>query len=517
MLSVALIVKNEEEVLDRCLNSIKGLWAELVIVDTGSTDNTVEIAEKYGAKICNFEWVDDFAAARNFSFQQCTQTFIMWLDADDVIKPKDYQLIQDYLKRDDWDALLCRYIYSHDINDNPELTLRRHRIIRNDPSLLWHDEVHEYLTFNLPKVVTTDIEVHHYRTSKGFEKNIGRNLRILKKMHENQTNERHTYYYARELADNNFIDESISIFTDYINRKQDWEGNIINAYQKLTQIYIGLNQPDKALQIAFEGIAYNPHYIELYNLIASIYYNKQDWHRVIRFCEMAITIPKPDALHSVLPKEYDFVPYDRLCFAYAQIGDYQKSFSANKKALESNPCGSDLDRCLYNDSYLKNILNQKKDGEGKRLNLGCGGKTLEGYVNCDVVKTQYADEVFALTNIPYSDNTISSIYCEHVLEHLSHQESNQAVFEMSRVLQPGGELQLFIPDFEKCCERYLTSNGITNGFHDKEWFKYTIFGIQKDANGVPADYQFHKTGFSKNDIVNLLEANDFVIDYCENY
>jgi predicted SAM-dependent methyltransferase len=232
---------------------------------------------------------------------------------------------------------------------------------------------------------------------------------------------------------------------------------------------------------------------------------------------MAITIPKPDSLHSVLPREYDFIPYDRLCFAYFQIGEHQKSYNANLKALESNPCGTDLERCSYNDSFLKNILNEKRNGEGKKLNLGCGSKKIEDYTNCDVVKTQYSDEVFPLTNIPYTDGSISAIYCEHVLEHLSHQESHQAISEMSRVLKQGGELQLFIPDLEKCCEKYLTSNDMTNGFDAKEWFKYTIFGFQKDANGVPADYQFHKTGFSKNDITTLLEQNDFVIDYCENY
>jgi len=518
MLSVAMIVKNESEVLDRCLTSIKDLWSELIIVDTGSTDDTIEIAKKHGANVFHFDWIDDFSKARNFSFSKCTQKFVMWLDADDVIKPDDYQLIQNYLEKDDWDVLLCRYIYSHDANDNPELTLKTHRILRNDPSLLWHDEVHEYVTFNMQRIVETDINVHHYRTQQGFTKNLGRNLRILKKMHNNKTDERHTYYYARELADNGNIDESIAVFTDYLNRKVDWEGNIINAYQKLTQLYIAQENYDIALKTAFDGIQYNPHYIELYNLISQIYYIKEDWYRVIRFCEQAITIPKPDSLHSVLPKEYDFVPFDRLCFAYAKIGNLEKSFEANEKALKSNPCGSDLERCLYNKRFLSSLINQKKDGENKKLNLGCGGKVLDGYINCDIVKTQYTDEVFNLTNIPYTDNSISAIYCEHALEHLSHQESFKAINEMSRVLKLGGELQLFVPDLEGCCIKYINSNGsIINGFVDNQWFKYTIYGIQQDANGVPADYQFHKTGFNKKEIINILEENGFVIDYVEKY
>ena len=516
-LSVAMIVKNESEVLDRCLSSLSGLYDELIIVDTGSTDDTIEIAKKHNAQIYTFDWIDDFSAARNFSFSFCSCDFILWCDADDIIKPKDHKLIKEYLLKNDWDVLLSRYVYSHDSNDNPELTLKRHRIVRRDNSVRWNDEVHEYMTFNLPRVLHTDIEVHHYRTSEGFTRNLGRNLKILKKMHEKQVNERHTYYYARELADAGETDEAIKIFTDYLNRKSDWEGNIINAYQKLTAIYINLNQYDEALKIAFEGIHYNPHYIEIYNLVAHIYYIKEDWPRVIRWCEMAITIAKPDSLHSILDREYDFVPYDRLCFAYSKVGELKKAHEANTKALSSNPTGNDLERCLFNDRLLVELINVKKDGELKRLNLGCGGKRLENYINCDVVKTEYTDEVFSLVNIPYRENSISGVYCEHVLEHLSHDESHAAIKEMGRVIQPGGELLLFIPDLEQCCWNYLNGNGLVNGFPAKDWYKYTLFGIQRDANGVPADYQIHKTGFSKSEIVKLLEENDFVIDYVEGY
>lgn len=68
--------KNEEEVLERCLNSLKGLMDEIIIVDTGSTDSTKEIAARYTDKIYDFSWCDDFAAARNFSFSKATQEYI---------------------------------------------------------------------------------------------------------------------------------------------------------------------------------------------------------------------------------------------------------------------------------------------------------------------------------------------------------------------------------------------------------------------------------------------------------
>ena len=84
-----MIVKNEETSLARCLDSVQGIADEIVIVDTGSTDLTRQIAAEYTDCIFDFEWVDDFAAARNFAFDQASCEYILWLDADDVFEPED--------------------------------------------------------------------------------------------------------------------------------------------------------------------------------------------------------------------------------------------------------------------------------------------------------------------------------------------------------------------------------------------------------------------------------------------
>ena len=88
-ISLCMIVRNEEAVLARCLDSIRDEVDEIIIVDTGSSDNTKEIAARYTDKIYDFKWIDDFAAARNFSFSKATMEFAMWLDADDVLTSTD--------------------------------------------------------------------------------------------------------------------------------------------------------------------------------------------------------------------------------------------------------------------------------------------------------------------------------------------------------------------------------------------------------------------------------------------
>ncbi|MGG4411271.1 glycosyltransferase family 2 protein, partial [Niallia taxi] len=98
--SLCMIVKNEESVLDRCLASVAHLVDEVIIVDTGSTDKTKEIASKYTSKIFDFEWINDFSAARNFAAEQATGDWILVLDADEYIDEENYQEFVDGLKED---------------------------------------------------------------------------------------------------------------------------------------------------------------------------------------------------------------------------------------------------------------------------------------------------------------------------------------------------------------------------------------------------------------------------------
>ena len=84
-ISLCMIVKNEERVLGRCLESVQEIADEIIIVDTGSEDRTKEIAEKYHARVFEQEWQDDFSRARNYSFSHAEMDYCMWLDADDII------------------------------------------------------------------------------------------------------------------------------------------------------------------------------------------------------------------------------------------------------------------------------------------------------------------------------------------------------------------------------------------------------------------------------------------------
>jgi glycosyltransferase involved in cell wall biosynthesis len=108
--SLTMIVKNEEANLPHCLASVEGIFDEIVVVDTGSTDQTKEVASEFGAKVFDFEWIDNFAAARNEALSHATGDYIFWLDADDVVEPG---------QRDKLVALLARLTRPSKNGDRP--------------------------------------------------------------------------------------------------------------------------------------------------------------------------------------------------------------------------------------------------------------------------------------------------------------------------------------------------------------------------------------------------------------
>jgi tetratricopeptide (TPR) repeat protein len=95
LISLAMIVKNEESNLASCLESVKGLIDEIIIIDSGSTDNTIEIAKAYGAQVRPFKWCDDFAAARNESIRYCNGDWVLFLDADEAIDALDHEKVKN--------------------------------------------------------------------------------------------------------------------------------------------------------------------------------------------------------------------------------------------------------------------------------------------------------------------------------------------------------------------------------------------------------------------------------------
>lgn len=180
-LSVCLIVKNEERVLARCLECASQFADELIVVDTGSSDRSVEIARKYTSKVFFHKWQDSFAEARNYAYSLATCEYMMWLDADDVI---DGDNIGKFLKlkqetTPDIDVIFT--IYRNYSEDGIENYILRDRIIRRSLNPKCVGDAHEAIPI-LPSwkcVYASDITIVH---KKEYVNDPKRNMGIFNKV-----------------------------------------------------------------------------------------------------------------------------------------------------------------------------------------------------------------------------------------------------------------------------------------------------------------------------------------------
>lgn len=198
-ISLCMIVKNEEKVLERCLKSIADLMDEIIIVDTGSTDRTKEIAKKYTDKIYDFEWIDDFSAARNFSFSKATKDYIYAADADEVLDEENREkfLGMKQVLLPEIEIVQMKYCnqlaqgtaYNFDEEYRPKLYKRLREFT-------WIEPVHEMVRLD-PVVYDSDISIQHLpetlhsgRDFKVFQKHIRNGMHLSKRLH---------HMYAMEL------------------------------------------------------------------------------------------------------------------------------------------------------------------------------------------------------------------------------------------------------------------------------------------------------------------------------
>lgn len=256
-IGASLIVKNESGCIRECLESIKGI-DEIVIVDTGSEDNTVEICREYTKKVyTDYKWNDNFSEARNKSLDKVKSDYVLIIDADEVL-----QTPVDQLKETVNSYVMNKYLgIIFDVDARHE-SLTQIRLFKNIPEIRWHGAAHNRLIWS-----EGEIRSRAYKSTFNIKSGYSpahaldpdRTLRILTKQLETDPNDtRALYYIARE----------------YINRK-----DLDRAIEMLTRYY---------------GIAfYKPWTNELADacyLLALAYIDKRDWHSAVTFAASAVLV-----------------------------------------------------------------------------------------------------------------------------------------------------------------------------------------------------------------------------------
>ena len=270
--SVCMIVKNEEQGLARCLESVREIADEVVVVETGSSDRTVEIAQAHDAQVSSFEWCDDFWAARNTAIERAAKDWVLIMDGDDELEPEGGRALRRILATNA-EAEICSLRTRIPHGANTGMSLIDHpRLFRRDRGLRFAGAVHEQVvwpdgTAAAPDLATGVI-VYHHGYVEGDDPMAERdecNLRILRRRVESQPDDvwaqfnlGHHYYAGGEMA------EAIGPLRRALDQSGRGRSMRARAFSVLSGAYLTLRDLSAAESIAREGLAQFPEHPELH-------------------------------------------------------------------------------------------------------------------------------------------------------------------------------------------------------------------------------------------------------------
>jgi glycosyltransferase involved in cell wall biosynthesis len=346
--SLTMIVRDEQNNLPACLESVRGVFDEIVVVDTGSTDRTAEIARSFGARVFDFVWVDDFAAARNAALARATGDYAFWLDADDVVEPAQRQKLEDILKRlrkgeDAAYVVRCACDPSPD-GTGGDTVVDHIRLFPLREGVRWTYRVHEQILpalrrANIP-VEWTDLIVRHtgYVDQALRSRKLDRDTRILMQELEARPDDPFTLFnlgaIAGERKDWNgalgFLKRSLagSAPSDSIVRK---------LYALIARAHQMLGESQAALETCAEGLELDPGDAELWFRKAVVHRHRgesgeaeQCWRRILH-CK------RPDQFCSLDQGIYGHLTRRNLAALAAERGDHAETKRLWREVLAECP------------------------------------------------------------------------------------------------------------------------------------------------------------------------------------
>ena len=351
-ISLCMIVRDEEPVLARCLESVRDLVEEIVVVDTGSRDNTRQIAARYAHKVLEFPWVDDFAAARNFAFDQGEGDYLFWLDGDDLLLEEDRERFRALRRRMEEEAptvVMLPYHTAFDRDGNPTFSYYRERLIRRDSGLRWKGRIHEAIS-PAGTILYGDAAVTHRKEGPG---DLDRNLRIFEKMKEEGEpfGPREQFYYGRELYYHGRYEEAARELEAFFRRPDGWIENRIESCRTLSDCLLALGRREEAVGALLCSFSLDLPRAEICCDLGKVFLEEGRPRQAAYWYETALSRPREERRGGFVQRDcYGYLPAIQLCVCWDRLGDRRRSVYWNDRAEEYKP-GDPI--CRSNREYFR--------------------------------------------------------------------------------------------------------------------------------------------------------------------
>lgn len=292
-ISQCMIVKNEENNIEKALSWGKGIVSEQIVVDTGSTDRTVELAEKMGAQVYHFEWINDFAAAKNFAIEKANYEWIAFLDADEYFTKEGAEFLLHAIRQLHplgSESLITSWVNLDD-NGNVLSVSSQRRIFRNLPTLRYDGRIHEAIISTddhpIPTVdMTKELSIFHtgYGDTEAAKKK-GRNLKmILRELEERPDDFCMWAYLGQEYMDRENLDEAEAALRKALSlMPPEWRGRydmiMSLSAERLLNILISKPKSEESeiMECYGQAIEMWPEEADFDYLLVSYFVAKEDW------------------------------------------------------------------------------------------------------------------------------------------------------------------------------------------------------------------------------------------------
>jgi GT2 family glycosyltransferase/2-polyprenyl-3-methyl-5-hydroxy-6-metoxy-1,4-benzoquinol methylase/tetratricopeptide (TPR) repeat protein len=265
-LSLCIIVRNNAKFIVECLASIRPYVDEMIVVDTGSTDKTAELAQSLGARVYHFPWCDSFSAARNESLKHARGEWIFWMDSDDIISPECGRDLRALVYQEHPENRMGFIVQVHCIgagsDGHRQVTKVDHvKLIRNHPQIRFEFRMHEQVMGAIRRVggeiAWTDLYVTHANydhTPEGQKHKLERDLKLLEL--DNQENPNHTFvlFNLGMTCEEHEPEKAIGYLEHCLNAATPGESHLRKAYAYLASAYARTQAFEQALKAAERGL-----------------------------------------------------------------------------------------------------------------------------------------------------------------------------------------------------------------------------------------------------------------------
>ncbi len=336
-ITAALIVRNEAGKIAKCLSSVRDHVDEIVVVDTGSTDETRQIVATFTDRIFDFVWCNDFSKTRQYAFDQATGDWVFWMDADDILIGGENLRAEIDAFAPETSSVGWKYVY---INDGvATLEHWRERLVRNDGSFRWQGRVHETLSRNGEdqRVYSDRIYIEHHQEHEPARSR--RNLNILEAEFAELGDgvaPRTLFYLGNEYMEYGEWEQAIERYRLYLQRGT-WQDERYFAAIRLGRSLRNLQRYDEAIDAYLSALKERPDFPHAYFGLAEIYYYQQRWDRVIHWAEIGERIPSPMTTLFLIKTEWEYDWLIHYTNALYHVGRLQDAIEWTNHALSLRP------------------------------------------------------------------------------------------------------------------------------------------------------------------------------------